>query len=54
MPGRDDEVEYSGENGPAESAPCWLLNAIKPVAPQAGTMGRIILPEASLLRDEGN
>ncbi len=54
MPGGDDEVEDSAENDPAKSAPCWLLNAIKPAAPQAGTGGRIILPEGSPLRDEGN
>ena len=34
MPGRDDEGEDSGENDPAKSTPCWLLNAIKPAAPQ--------------------
>jgi hypothetical protein len=39
MPGREDEVEDSGENDPAKSADRWLLDAIKPAAPQAGPGG---------------
>ncbi len=54
MLGGDDEVEDCAENDQAKSAPCWLLNAIKPAAPQAETGGRIILPEGSPLCDEGN
>lgn len=54
MPRREDEVEDSGENDPARSANRWLLNAIKPVAPQAGPGGQIILPEGGTLREEGD
>ncbi len=42
MPGREGDVEDSGEHGPAKSASRWLPNAIKPAAPP----GESFLPAA--------
>lgn len=38
MPGREDDVEDSGENDPAKSANRWLLSAIKPAAPHVESL----------------